>query len=152
MIFDNISNFSKYASIFPEVHKFLNNNDYTQLAPGKHFISDDLYVLSNEYESNKSDSNILENHHTNVDIHLILSGVEKFKYVDSSKLMLSKEYDAENDYELYEQHSQGNTIVLIENQFVVFFPGEAHLPGLAAFDNVSSIRKLVFKVKYFHNE
>lgn len=147
MIFDKISNFKRYSSMFPEIYKYITTVDITNLELGKHVINENLFVLVNEYQSNQPINRIFENHHKYIDIQLVASGIERIEYTNANTLKLSKSYDNENDYELYEVNEPVNSINLESNNFCIFFPGEAHQPGLAV-ENVSVfVKKFVFKVK-----
>lgn len=147
MIYDNISNFKRYSSLFPEIFEYIQKVDYNQLSLGKHIISEQAFLLVNEYQSNLPEKNIFENHHNHIDIQLVTRGVEKINYTNIQNLTLTKSYDKENDYELFEGTGLIDSIVMKENNFSVFFPGEAHQPGLAVNDKPVLVKKFVFKVK-----
>jgi YhcH/YjgK/YiaL family protein len=102
MIFDNISKFKKYSFLFPEIYEYIQKANYNKLSIGKHIISKDAFVLVDEYQSSKSDKNIFENHHKYIDIQLVTSGIEKINYTDTGSLTLTKTYNREDDYGLYE--------------------------------------------------
>ena len=148
MIADNILNIERYTAVFPEVCHFLVNNDVNSLSPGKHIISETLYLLVSEYQGKEPENSVLENHRKNVDIHVILSGEEKVKYNDCKHLTLEKSYDPEEDYELYKPSGKENSHVAETGNFIIFFPGEAHQPGLIAGELSVKIKKVVFKVRY----
>ena len=70
---------------------------------GKHEISDTLFVLVNEYETNTNDIDILENHLKYIDFQIILAGSEKVALANSY-ISMHKQYDNEADYELVKAH------------------------------------------------
>lgn len=147
MIIDSISNFERYSLLFPEIYTYIKTVDLMKLTIGKHFISDQAFVLVNEYHSSQPINRIFENHQKYIDIQLVLSGVERIEFANVTNLRLSKDYDIENDYELYEVNQGANSIILETNNFCVFFPGEAHQPGLAVDNFPVFVKKFVFKVK-----
>lgn len=144
MIIDKIDNIKTYQCMFPEVVRFLEHTDINTIGVGKHEISKQCFALVNEYKTIKSDKFIAENHRQYIDFQLIVQGVETIAIAQIENLQLHKEYDNENDYELY--IGEGSKVVLKQNQFAVFFPAEAHQPMLST-ENETNVRKIVFKIK-----
>lgn len=146
MITDKISNFYKYSKLFPEAFKIIQENDLFKFQPGRHPVNENVFILVNEYETNLQPKTQYENHHEYVDIQLLLQGQEDIGYAEVSELKPVKSYDSEQDYELLE--GEGNLLTLHYGSFIIFFPGEAHQPGIANCNTTSSNRKLIFKVKF----
>lgn len=83
---------------------------------------------------------IFEAHKTYIDLHLILSGTDTYYLVDSAKAHLETEYNAKQDFELY-QANEYLSISLTKDSFCIFQPGEIHSSKLGE----SSI-KIIFKI------
>jgi YhcH/YjgK/YiaL family protein len=145
MIFDNLSNFNRYSSVFSDVYDYLRNEDINKITVGKHIINENLFVLVNELETKPLDKIIFENHYEYIDIHIVLKGTEKYYYSNKQHLSVTKKYEIDGDYELLE--GEGHPLIVSSNNFVVFFPDEAHLSGISAENSSENIKKLIFKVK-----
>ncbi len=87
-----------------------------------------------------------ELHKSHIDIHYCLTGGELIESA-TIKLELAKQYDPQEDAELYNPPEQkGNQIIMKPGDFAVFFPNELHLPKI--FDGTNkTVRKLVIKIK-----
>lgn len=144
MIFDKLSNISRYKDLFKEVIDFCNSKDLQAINTGKHTVSDNCFALVNEYKTAQNDEFIAENHRQYIDLQLMVKGTEIIQFAGIEKLQLHKSYNPEDDYELYS--GEGTPIVLEQNYFAVFFPDEAHQPMLSV-DAETDVRKIVFKIK-----
>lgn len=145
MIIDKLNNIDRYSQIFPDVYTFLLDNDIKTLNLGRHDISENCYALVNEYKTSTSNLEVLENHREYIDFQVLLSGHEIVRIADREQLIITQEYDAENDYELLTGSSE--ELLFSPYAFFVFYPGEAHKPGVAITNESDVIKKVVFKVK-----
>jgi len=143
MIIDSLSNINRYKILFPEVARFLEQNDYANLSIGRHTISDTSFALVSEYNTIQADEFVGESHRKYIDFQLIVKGTETIRTGLIEKLQPHKPYDSEKDYELYTGLS--SAFVLETNQFAVLYPGEAHQPMLVA-GSENTVRKIVFKI------
>ncbi len=147
MIFDNIKNISRYNYYFKEITDFLQKVDFSCIASNGIVIEEYIKILINNYYTEKNIDNIFENHIECIDFHFIISGEERIVFAPTKNLRTYKEYDVENDYELYIGDGNEDSIVLKEKDFCIFYPGEAHKPGMRISDESCSVNKIVFKIK-----
>ncbi|MCF8298089.1 MAG: YhcH/YjgK/YiaL family protein [Saprospiraceae bacterium] len=143
MVHDKLENLCRYRELLPELFKYLQGCELNSLRPGKHEISDTLFVLVNEYETNTNDVSILENHKKYIDIQIILSGREKVAF-SSSYVSLHQQYDFEADYELVK--TKPIFMDFEAGFFFVFYSGEYHRPGIA-YNVPEQVKKIVFKLE-----
>lgn len=99
-----------------------------------------------EYETKKFDLSKFENHKKFIDVHYIIKGEETVGLTPIERLIPNMEYDPENDYQLFDGGEVMETIVLTEGEFLLLFPGEAHITGGILKENIDEIKKIVFKI------
>ncbi|MHB0913972.1 MAG: YhcH/YjgK/YiaL family protein [Armatimonadota bacterium] len=148
MILDTLKNASNYYSLgktMREALEYLQNTDLESLAPGRYDITPDWYVFVNPYETNPIEDCAFEAHRKYIDIQLLLSGEEHVGYTEIETLQTSVEYNAEKDFEILKGNG-GDTFTLKPGYFVVFYPQDAHMPGIAI-GSPQPVRKIVAKVK-----
>jgi len=127
--------------------KFLKNIDLTKLEVKRYDIDgDNLFATVSEYMSKNEESAKFEAHRKYIDIQYVISGKE---IINCAPLTTVKEvivtYDATKDIEFVTVSKVVNYQATPSN-FFIFFPGDAHRPGLK--DGVNSmVRKIVVKVK-----
>jgi len=150
MIFDAVENLKKYANI-PEqdaILKFLQETDVSKLTEGDIEIKGkDLYVKVLRYVPKDAAENNFETHEIYTDVQMIINGEEKMQIVNTKYLQEITGYDKEGDFQFFSAQKYISDIVVRENEFVVFFPGEPHKPGCNYQQRNEPILKLVFKVK-----
>src|SRR5574344_42100 len=119
---------------------------------GKH-ITDGSYNIGNGVFANVmtySTKPVLltsyESHRKYIDLQYVLYGKEMMVVEDVCNLMkhVSREYDEEKDYALYD-YNGGNATILQAGEVMVLKPNDAHR-GTIAVDKPIKIRKIVFKV------
>ncbi len=148
MIFDNINNCSKYSIIntnFDKAFQFLNREDLNSLAPGKYEIQgNDIYALVQEYETKDlSADSKYEAHRKYIDIQYMVEGTENMGYSQIDKLDVFSPYDEEKDFIML--IGEPRLILYNTNEFFVFFPEDAHMPGVSH-GKKGKVRKVVVKV------
>jgi YhcH/YjgK/YiaL family protein len=126
---------------------FLKNNDLTKLEVKRFDIDgNNLFATLSEYVSKDEADAKFEAHRKYIDIQYVISGKE---VINVAPLTTAKEvvtpYDAAKDIEFLTFNKVVNYKAGPSN-FFIFFPGDAHRPGLK--DGVNSpVRKIVIKVK-----
>lgn len=147
MILDKIENAELYYDCVPglkRVLQFYNDNDLEEFPPCKiRLDADNLFINIDEIQQRDEKQIPLESHRDYIDIQIPLTSTERMGWrpqVDCQSI--SKEYDEGKDVEFYKDKPL-TTISVPKGYFVVFFPSDAHQPGLI--DEVSH-RKIVAKV------
>jgi YhcH/YjgK/YiaL family protein len=147
MILDKIENADLYKAINPllaEGLKFLVENNFSQIEPGKFFLKDQLlYAMINEYGTKPIKNCKLEAHRKYIDIQFMVSGEEKMGYAPLNDQKPSEEYNPEKDVVFYED--EVSLFTLREGHFAIFFPGDLHQPCIML-NEVLPVRKVVVKV------
>ncbi len=126
---------------------FLNRKDLVTLADGTYPIVDDQVFasISSYVPVNRKDKQ-WEAHRKYADIQMVLSGKEIIGKAEVSKLKVIKPYNKETDNENLK--GQGKFYLAKPGTFFIFFPGDAHLPGLKVSDDDNqTVKKIVIKVR-----
>jgi biofilm protein TabA len=127
--------------------KFLAGSDLSKLEIRKYDIDgDNLFATVSEYATKNEETTNFEAHRKYIDIQYVISGKEIMNKAPISKVsMVVTPYDSSKDIEFMKV---GTIVkyVATQSNFFIFFPGDAHRPGIK--DGVSStVRKIVVKVK-----
>lgn len=148
MIFDKIENSAIYESISPLIKKafdYLKETDFSKLENGKHIVQgDDLFAIVQEYDTKNDADAKLEAHHKYIDVQYVVSGEELIGVKPLITQMPCKDYDAENDYALYDDTC--SFVKITPKQFAVLFPQDLHKPGIKVKDSIK-VKKVVMKVR-----
>src|SRR5690606_7810660 len=102
-----------------------------------------LKAISLQYETKEFDLTKFENHNKNIDIHYIIEGTEQIGISLIEKLKSNVEYNEDGDFQLFEGNVE-DKIILNPGEFLLLFPGEAHVTGGIAFGS-AKIKKIVYK-------
>ena len=144
MILDKLENLKNYQEVnanFKAVVDFIKKNDLMGLELGKAPINENVYYNRQEYIGKEKVDDKYESHIDYIDIQIVLKGKERHLY--SKDAPLEQEINAKDCY--FTNAKEDATIDLEEGNFVIFFAGELHKPGLKLDDN--KVQKIVFKVK-----
>ena len=155
MIFDKIENSGIYENISPLIKKafeYLKQTDFSAMENGKHLVEgDDLFAVVQEYDTKNDSDAKLEAHRKYIDVQYIISGEELIGVRPLIAQTPCKEYDAENDYALYDDTC--SFVKMSPQQFAVLFPHDLHKPGisprdpLGKVDSSIKVKKVVIKVR-----
>lgn len=147
MIKDRISNAHRYDSLHPNFHtifEILQAFNLGAMEDG-HIELDGNYVYINVKAIQGKDEScvLLESHRSYIDIHIPLSGSERFGLRKTTECQtVAQEYDSEKDTIVYSDRPAAYE-ELTPGEFVVFFPDDAHASGITP---DQKHRKLVVKV------
>jgi biofilm protein TabA len=127
--------------------KFLKTSDLSKLELKRYDIDgDNLFATVSEYLSKNEETTRFEAHRKYIDIQYVISGKE---IMNIAPLINAKEvvtpYDAAKDIEFLTVDKINNYSATPAN-FFIFFPSDAHRPGLKDGLN-ANVRKIVIKVK-----
>ncbi len=148
MIFDSIKNKDNYRH-FPALYQALNYlfelPDRELPAPGVVLDEDRLFCNLVTFTSKPEDECLYEAHRNYIDLHFIVSGIERIATSDTDSLTSSVPYAPEKDIEFLPGEADGYYEVK-PGQFMVCFPGDAHKVAMMK-DRPAEVRKIVFKIK-----
>jgi YhcH/YjgK/YiaL family protein len=147
MIFDSLDNFRMYENLhhgFADIQKFISKTDLAQLAIGVHPINDHGGFASvNEYNTKSIEDSFIECHRKFIDVQIIAWGEEKIG-VTHKKFCIEQPYDDGKD--LQKLDGRLDFITLLPGLFAVFFPHDAHEPGVRSGAEAVAVKKIVFKI------
>ena len=150
MIIDRLENAHKYADAhkgFAESFAFLQKAVAENLPVGRYEIDgDNVFAFIQEYDS-KTES-AFETHKNFIDIQFVSSGVEVIEVADISKMTESIPYNPEKDVTFYEDYDKSSVSIIEAGAYGIFFPWDAHKPGLALNGNPDAVKKIVVKIRY----
>jgi len=95
----------------------------------------------------KDESCLAEGHLKHIDIQYLTEGEEVIEIYSEDEVELVQEYDTEKDYALYKPIKEGRRVVLKPYEFVILYPKDLHIPGLAS-GNPQEVKKVVIKIPY----
>lgn len=152
MIYDFLSDWRRYiprnkVSEFCQAIEFLRT--FTpDSEEGKHVLMDGvIYINVQEYTPKDISEGQVEYHKEFIDIQTVLYGVENLYYEPIDNLLETIPYDAEKDYGMYKFDPASATCCKLEpGNFVMLFPGEGHMPCIAADKAPAKVKKLVVKI------
>ena len=112
--------------------------------PGRYDLDgDDLFAMVQEYDTKLKSEGSWEAHRQYADIQLVVDGSEHMGYAPVTSLIQGS-YDAEGDF--LPLDGDGMFIDMRAGTFMVLFPQDAHMPGMAI-ESPSPVRKVVVKVR-----
>ena len=144
MIIDELFHLKDYAGLHPAfetIARFLETHEWDTMADGRYdFGLEGGWVNLQTVVPKTEGQAVLEAHRRMIDVQVPLSCVERMGYApcppDGETV-----YDAEKDIAFYKQPF--DTVVTVHcGMFAVFFPQDAHAPGITA----ETLRKAVFKL------
>lgn len=139
---DKLSNYAALNALFPDVLKFLKENDIQSLPDGcLDILGDDLYVNIQQAAPRTREEAKLESHRKMIDIQIPISDAEEMGYSPLCKLSESP-YEADKDISFYPEAPESYFSVK-PGEFVIFFPQDGHAPAISQ----KGLKKAIFKVK-----
>ncbi len=148
MIFDHLQHASLYRAIHPRIaagFDFLSKLDLATLPVGRTSLEGDaLFAIRQEYDSRPVEGAKWEAHRKYADIQFIYEGEEQIGYAPLGALAITEAYSAERDVLFLE--GRGDFIRLRAGEFAIFYPQDAHLPGIAV-AHPARVGKVVVKVQ-----
>lgn len=147
MIIDLLVNAHQYEGLSPRIRRafdFLQQTDLAVLALGIHEIDGRLlYVNVQEFSTHPLAEGGWEAHRRYLDLHYVVEGVERIGFALAGSLTPGS-YDAESDF-MPLIGEAGVLAPVPSGAFMLLWPGEAHMPGLAV-EAPAPLRKVVIKI------
>ena len=107
-------------------------------------LGDALFAMVQEYDS-KTEAK-MEVHDKYIDLQFIVFGEEKMLWAPREELAVITPFPDGKDTEILEEGSRPATLILRAGEFAIFYPTDAHKPGLAV-DAPAPVKKIVLKIK-----
>lgn len=151
MIYGTLSQLKEYRNIphVDDIIAFMRDHDMCSLPDGEmEILGRDLYLRIFTYDNPRDPKEKkFETHRVDADVHIVLRGVEKIQTVAPAFMEPATEYDAVKDIQFFTGKKDISEIILGENEFAVFFPGESHKPMCFARPLNAPIKKFCFKIR-----
>jgi YhcH/YjgK/YiaL family protein len=148
MIADYLKHADTYANLSAGIAKglaYLRETDFGGMNPGTYEIDGkDVYAIIADYMTKPLDEGFYEVHRDYIDIQYVYSGVEQMGIGSVDDMSSAEPYNPETDFE--KLHGTGPLLPIKANTIMIFFPQDAHMPGIC-FDQPELVRKVVVKVK-----
>ena len=146
MIYDRIENIETYTAISERLAKglrLLRTTDFSAMEAGKYEVDGtELYYMLQCYQS-KEQNDKPEAHKKYIDIQYIVEGEEQIGVGALSGM--AEEINANPEGDIWFYHGPVTGIKMEKGNFAVFFPQDAHAPGIATGDP-APVKKVVVKV------
>ena len=147
MIIDRLKNAALYSADarLARAFEYLAAKDFSQMEPGRYEIDGaKLFALVQWNETKPAETAKFEVHRKYIDVQYVVQGVERMGYAHVESLRPATPFDAEKDFMLLE--GKGDFVTVPAETMVVFFPEDAHMPGIMTGPRPESVRKVVVKV------
>jgi biofilm protein TabA len=147
MIFDSLKYFNIYLAVnplFTIVYEFITSHDLSKLPLGRCNVSRGVYLNKNEYFTKDIQSKFIECHRQYIDIQIIDEGKENIGFCNKNDCTILEKYNEEKDLE--KLNGTCSFFVLNKGYFGIFFPQDAHMPGVNVDDQKQTVKKVVFKI------
>ena len=146
MVCDLLANAHLYAALGTRIARglqFLAETDLASLAPGRHELDGKrLFALVSDYTPKPPAEGRWEAHRRYLDLQYVVSGVERMGVALIDRLTAG-DYDADRD--LLWLSGTGDFLTFGAGQFMILWPGDAHMPGIDA-GVPGPVRKVVVKI------
>jgi YhcH/YjgK/YiaL family protein len=124
---------------------WLRSEDIADLKPGTYELRGrDIYAIVAEYEPKPPEACRLETHRRYIDVQYVARGLELMGHARASALEPDGPYDEARDVQFYRGASDFTP--MREGMFAIFYPEDAHMPGVAPEGPVARVGKIVVKV------
>jgi biofilm protein TabA len=145
MIYDLLENSQYYSNINRSIElglSFLKSSDLMALQPGRIDLEgESIYALVQQYFTKPELSGVWEAHRRYIDIQYMVSGRECIGFSILNTMNLGA-YDAQRDFQ--SMSGSGHILNLFAGSFVIFYPQDAHMPGLIDVAE-AQVKKIVIK-------
>lgn len=146
MIIDQIGSAHLYYAVhakFKRAFDYINRIDINTISAGRYEIDGEvMYALVQEYDSKLKEEGKWEAHRRYIDLQYVVRGIEGMGYANIHHLKQG-EYDGSKDFLPLE--GAGDLLTLHSGDFVLLFPEDAHMPGMAI-GVPAFVKKIVLKI------
>jgi YhcH/YjgK/YiaL family protein len=153
MIIDQLPNLPLYLppDLWKSVESFIARLD-PDLPKGEHVIQKpDIFARISSYKTVPVHEGRIEAHKQFIDIQILLAGTERIDVVPLDTLLPDTDYDSQNDVQFYKTvDTPAVRLTLVPGSFALFFPQDAHCPGLTPQTENQHVEKVVIKINTRH--
>jgi len=147
MIIDRIAHANLYTTLGPRVAQafdYLQKTDVASLAAGTYELDGRrLYALVQDYTTKPEADGKWEAHCRYADLQFVAAGSERIGFGPMTNFE-QQDYNRDKDYVAIT--GTGEFLTLESGFFMLLWPGEGHMPGIAI-DTPQPVRKVVVKIE-----
>ncbi len=141
-----IRQYNENPGLWNKAFEFLATADLENMSPGRYEIAgNDLYASVDSYTTKDIETARFEAHRRYADIQYVISGEEQIGITGFDKAEITVPYNESRDV-MFLKVTQGDFNMATQSNFFVFFPGDAHCPGVSVTGH-STVKKVVLKVR-----
>lgn len=142
---------ARYESLVPGLAKafaWLREHAASPPEDGRYEIDGDrVFAIVMQYETRPRVEKIHEGHYKYLDVQFLADGGPEALYYSPAELApVAEDYDPSRDFIKYDPTVAESLVVLHKGDFAVFFPEDAHMPGVAH-GEPARVKKIVVKVR-----
>jgi biofilm protein TabA len=149
MILDRLENSARYEFLgkrFARAFELLKTGNLTAKEAGNYEVDGKkLYYMVQNYTTKPTEERRFESHRIYADIQVVFSGREAMGLAPVTGLAVQTLYDSAKDIIFFETPADYTELKMVAGEFVVLFPGEAHMPQ-CHWGGPAQVSKIVFKV------
>jgi len=150
MIHDHVARADRYRPLGSQLAlalEYIRSSDFGTVPDGRHPIDGDrVYALVQSYITKLPGQRTWEAHRRYMDLQFVIEGSEQIGYMPPGRTSES-EYDAARDFATVPGGaSDGDLLTVRVGDFMLIWPGEVHMPGLAI-GPPAAVRKVVVKIE-----
>jgi len=130
--------------------QFIRENDLSKLTPGKYELTNNgAYVMVQDSYLDSSKQGRFENHNKYIDLQYVFDGNAILYLCPMSEVLeRSSEYSDVKDVEFFNLSKSCEAISMDSSQYIILFPGDAHMPDRPAPGASNHIKKIVVKIPF----
>ena len=147
MIIDQLKNASTCFGAHPRLEaafRYLRETDLAKIEAGRYEIQGaDIFALVQNYDTKAREKGRWEAHRKYIDIQYVYRGTELIGYANIDALKAGT-YDEAKDF--WEFKGDGDFLKAQAGTFLVLFPQDGHMPGIAV-SGPEPVKKIVVKAR-----
>ena len=147
MILDRIENAKQYKGLSLRLKKalrYISKTDFSKIENGTYdVVEGEIFAIVNRFETVDAKLEKPEVHRKYIDVQYVFDGEEILGFAIKQSQPVFKEYDEEEDYELFDAELE--YVKFSKGMFAIFFPNDLHAPSVHL-DKMTSASKVVVKV------
>lgn len=105
-----------------------------------------IFVMEQAYQTKLRADAFFESHRKYIDVQVVLEGSEVMEVAEQGRVQLREPYDAARDLVIYQDNAEASLLRMLPGDIALFFPTDAHMPGVRAGANPMLVRKAVVKI------
>lgn len=138
---------SKNVDAWQAALDFMKKEDLSTLENGRYDLSGGTYIAVSGYDTKDPEKAKYEVHRKYIDIQYVPEGEEYIEVLPMSHFKEEQNYNAEKDIIFFEENPPGTKLYADKEHFFIFFPDEAHKPGLKI-NTSAKVKKIVVKIPF----